>query len=64
MSEIEKLLMADHGSTEIRIRRLGLLWEMNEKMNLNADEKNQKSSACVSSKPLYNIDGQGEQYES
>lgn len=64
MSEIEKLLMADHGGTEIRIKRLELLWEMNKKMNQIADEKNQKSSACVPSGPLYDGDSQGELYES
>jgi hypothetical protein len=31
MSEIEKLLMAGYAGTEIRIKRLELLWEMNEK---------------------------------
>jgi len=64
MSEIEKLLMADHGGTEIRIRRMELLWEMNKKMNLIGDEKNQKTSACIPSGPLYDMDSQGALYES
>jgi hypothetical protein len=64
MSEIEKLLMADHRGTEIRIKRMELLWEMNKKMNLIEDEKNQKSSACIPSGPLYDVDCQRELYES
>ncbi|MDP3396950.1 MAG: hypothetical protein Q8S57_09855 [Methanoregula sp.] len=64
MSEIEKLLISDHGSTQIHIKRMGLLWEMNKTMNLFADEKNQKSSECVPSGHLYDADSQGELYES
>jgi hypothetical protein len=58
MSEIEKLLMADHGGTEIRIKRMELLWEFNKKMNQIADEKNQKSSASFPIEPLYDVDSQ------
>jgi hypothetical protein len=63
MSEIEKLLMADHGSTEIRMKRMELLWEMHEKTNLIVDEKNQKLSVCVPTGPLYDVECQGELYE-
>ena len=40
MSDIEKLLVADDASTEIRIRRLELLWEMNTTTNPITDEEN------------------------
>jgi hypothetical protein len=64
MSNIKKLLMAHPCGTEIRVKRLKLLWEINKKMNLIDDEKNQKSSACVPFEPLYDVDSQGELYES
>ena len=63
MSDIEKLFMADHAGTEIRIRRLELLREMNKKMNLIVDEKNQKSSACVPIGQLCDVDSEGGNFE-
>jgi len=53
MSHIEKLLKADDAGAEIRIRRLEVLWEMNSKMNPIADERDQKSPACVPSGPFH-----------
>lgn len=64
MSEIKKLLMADYGGTEMRIKRMELLWEMNTKMNLIGDEKNQKTSDGILSGLLHDMGGHGEQYES
>jgi hypothetical protein len=64
MSHIKKLLNAYHPGTEIRIRRLELLWEMNNKMNPITDDKNQESSAHNSFELSFDMKSEGEVYES